>query len=125
MVVPTATLVLANEVRGLTRRSRLATRVADHIDTSVRDHADEVATRVSVAAAFQRLPETHTEALRLVTWEALSMRDAATVAGCSTVAFAMRLHRARARLKRELHLTSAVVTYQTYVVADFRVSLGR
>jgi RNA polymerase sigma-70 factor (ECF subfamily) len=106
----TAALVLANQIRGLTRRSRLTARVADHLDASVGDHADDVATRVSVAAAFQRLPEAHAEALRLVAWEALSMREAAKVAGCSTAAFVMRLHRARVLLRRELDLTAAPAT---------------
>ncbi|MGX6600933.1 sigma factor [Micromonosporaceae bacterium Da 78-11] len=85
----TARRVLANEVRGAQRRTRLAARVADHVDPASRDHADEVAGRLSVAAAFRRLPEADAEASRLVAWESLGLRDAARAAGCSLPAFAI------------------------------------
>jgi RNA polymerase sigma-70 factor (ECF subfamily) len=98
----TARHVLANELRGAHRHTRLVVRVAGHVDAEIRDHADEVAGRVSVAAALDRLSETDAESLRLVAWEGLSMRDAARAAGCSLPAFAMRLHRARARLRQEM-----------------------
>lgn len=100
--------VLSNEVRGVRRRTQLATRVADHVGAHHLDHADDVAMGVSVAAAFRRLPETDAEALRLVAWEDLTLRQAAKAAGCSAPAFAMRLHRARARLIRELSATPAI-----------------
>jgi RNA polymerase sigma factor (sigma-70 family) len=102
--------VLANELRGRERGRRLVERVAGHVDSVSGDHADEVAGRVMVAAAFDRLPENDREALRLVAWEGLGMRDAARAAGCSTTAFAMRLHRARRRLHRELHSGAATLT---------------
>jgi RNA polymerase sigma-70 factor (ECF subfamily) len=106
----TARGVLANENRGAQRRSQLARRVASHLDESVRDHAEDVAGRVSVAAAFRRLPEAHAEALRLIAWEMLSQRDAARAAGCSLAAFAVRLHRARAGLRREMERTAVPST---------------
>jgi RNA polymerase sigma-70 factor (ECF subfamily) len=98
----TARRTLANELRGTHRRVRLADRVAGHTDVDVRDHADDVAGRVSLAAALDRLAEPDAEALRLVAWECLTLRQAARAAGCSLPAFAMRLHRARARLRQEL-----------------------
>ena len=38
----------------------------------------------------------------LVAWDGLDHRDAATVVGCSTSAFTVRVHRARRRLARQL-----------------------
>jgi RNA polymerase sigma factor (sigma-70 family) len=101
----TARRVLANEVRGARRRTRLESRVADHLDSEVRDHADDVAGQVSIAAALHHLSEVDAEALRLVAWECLSMRQAAQAAECTLPAFVMRLHRARARLRRALTTT--------------------
>jgi RNA polymerase sigma factor (sigma-70 family) len=103
----TARRVLANEVRAVRRHRELATRVAEHADLEAADHADDVAGLVSLAAAFQRLSEADAEALRLIGWEQLTLRQAAKVCGCSLPAFAMRLHRARARLHRALATPAA------------------
>lgn len=94
--------VLANEVRGLQRGRRLVERAGKHTEDTAADHADDVARRLTVAAAFDRLADSDQEALRLVAWEGLGVRDAAKAAGCSVTAFGMRLHRARRRLRREL-----------------------
>ena len=51
-----------------------------------------------LGAAFSRLSERQQEVLRLVAWEGLSLREAATVLGCSTVACRVRFHRAKRRL---------------------------
>lgn len=56
----------------------------------------------ALAAAFGRLSERDREVLRLVAWEALSMRDAATVLGCTPVTCRVRFHRARQRLAAHL-----------------------
>jgi RNA polymerase sigma factor (sigma-70 family) len=98
----TARKVLANEVRGAGRRAALTARVTDHGGFWAGDHADDVAGRVSVTAALARLSGPDAEALRLVAWEELTLRQAAKTAGCSLPAFAMRLHRARARLRQAL-----------------------
>ncbi|WP_433796940.1 RNA polymerase sigma factor [Actinoplanes sp. CA-252034] len=98
----TARRVLANEVRGAGRRAALTVRAADHGELWAGDHADEVAGRVSLASALSGLSESDAEALRLVAWECLTLRQAARAAGCSLPAFAMRLHRARARLRQAL-----------------------
>ena len=98
----TARRVLANETRGVERRSLLAVRAAERAEPASRDHADDVVDRVSVAAALGRLSAADAEALRLVGWEDLTLRQAARAAGASLPAFTMRLHRARARLRQEL-----------------------
>lgn len=99
----TARNVLANEVRGQIRGRRLAERVAARAESPVgEDHAEQVSSRLAVAAAFDRLAEADREVLRLVAWERLDRSDAAKVLGCGTAAFAMRLARARRRLRAAL-----------------------
>jgi RNA polymerase sigma factor (sigma-70 family) len=51
-----------------------------------------------LADALMALTEREREALLLVAWDGLPSRDAAVVAGCSTAAFRVRLHRARGRV---------------------------
>lgn len=52
--------------------------------------------------ALRVLTEREREALFLVAWDGLSPRDAAVVAGCSSSAFRVRLHRARGRVAAQL-----------------------
>lgn len=52
--------------------------------------------------AFEQLTETEREAIRLVAWEGLEHADAARAAGCSRGTFAVRLSRARVRLRTAL-----------------------
>jgi RNA polymerase sigma-70 factor (ECF subfamily) len=54
-------------------------------------------------AAVAQLPPLQREALFLFEYEDLSLEDAARVAGVDVGTFKSRLHRARQRLKRELH----------------------
>ena len=66
----------------------------------------------ALGTAFARLSERDREVLRLVSWEGLSLRDAAAVLGCSAVACRVRFHRAKRRLAKqlgvlELHATAA------------------
>lgn len=102
----TARRVLANELRGDRRRTQLVVRVAENVPTEIDDHAEDVVGLVSMAAAMDRLSEPDQEALRLVAWEELNLRDAARAAGCSITAFAMRLNRARNRLRKEMTWTT-------------------
>ncbi|MEQ4304697.1 sigma-70 family RNA polymerase sigma factor [Plantactinospora sp. B6F1] len=98
--------VLANEVRGRRRWRELALRVAAEPDQSVvADHADGVISRRDVAVAFDRLAAVDREVLRLVAWERLTAGDAARVLGCSRATFAMRLLRARRRLRSLLRVS--------------------
>ena len=55
-----------------------------------------------LGAALSRLSERDQEVLRLVAWEGLSLREAATVLGCSAVACRVRFHRAKRRLAARL-----------------------
>jgi RNA polymerase sigma-70 factor (ECF subfamily) len=52
--------------------------------------------------ALQRLSPGDREALLLIGWEGLDHDAAATVLGCSTVTFKVRVHRARRRLTKLL-----------------------
>lgn len=87
------------------RRRALADRVAamtTEDDLTAWDVAEHVVERDRALAAVAGLPERDLEVLALVTWHGLAPRDAATVVGCSTAAFFVRLHRARRRLARAL-----------------------
>jgi RNA polymerase sigma factor (sigma-70 family) len=66
------------------------------------DPSDVVADRDVVLQAVAGMPEVDREALMLTVWDGLGHRAAAKVAGCSVGAFAVRLHRARRRLRTEL-----------------------
>lgn len=61
------------------------------------DRSDRV-----VLAAVNRLPRREREAITLLAWDQLTSAEAAKAAGCTPVAFRVRLHRARKRLRREL-----------------------
>jgi RNA polymerase sigma-70 factor (ECF subfamily) len=56
----------------------------------------------ALGEAVDRLRETDRELLRLIAWEELTTREAATVLGISHAACRVRLHRVRRRLAREL-----------------------
>ena len=53
----------------------------------------------TLAQALQQLSDDDRELLRLVAWEQLPHAEIATVLGCATANVAVRLHRARARLR--------------------------
>jgi RNA polymerase sigma factor (sigma-70 family) len=55
-----------------------------------------------LAAALATLPDRDREALLLVAWDGLEHHVAATVMGCSTGAFTVRVHRARRKLEHAL-----------------------
>jgi hypothetical protein len=61
-------------------------------------------------AALDRLSVREREALQLVLWEELSHAEAAQVLGCSANAVAIRVHRAKTRLRRELSATELPAT---------------
>jgi RNA polymerase sigma-70 factor (ECF subfamily) len=102
----TARRCLANEVRGQARSDRLSNRMRAEVGAArgraPDGLAESVAERLDVLAALATLPAQAQEALRLTEWEQLDDATAARVAGCSTTAFKVRLHRARRRLARAL-----------------------
>jgi len=90
----------SNHRRGSARRDALHQRLS-----SERPPADDIdigGDDPRLAAALTTLAERDREALMLVAWDGLEHRVAATVMGCSTGAFTVRLHRARRKLGRAL-----------------------
>jgi RNA polymerase sigma factor (sigma-70 family) len=97
--------IILNQQRSGRRRRALSSRLEADLANQVMvssDPADEVGTRQAVIAALRRLPPLEREALILSAWDKLGYRSAALVAGCSRGTFAVRLHRARKRLAKEL-----------------------
>jgi RNA polymerase sigma-70 factor, ECF subfamily len=66
-----------------------------------------------IKRAVDRLSELDKELLRLVLWDDLSMKEAATVVGISHAACRVRLHRATRRLAHELARNERSSTVQT------------
>jgi RNA polymerase sigma-70 factor (ECF subfamily) len=88
--------VLANEYRHQSRQDRLHERLAG---LAMDEHEDLAAERIWVLEALHRLSDADQEVLRLSAWEDLSGADIAAVLNCSNSAAAVRLHRARQRLR--------------------------
>jgi RNA polymerase sigma-70 factor (ECF subfamily) len=100
--------VISNRRRAARRRDALDSRVEVEESTSpsyALDPAEEVAERDGVLAALARLRPADAELLMLVAWEELDPTEAAASLGCSRAAFAIRLHRARRHLMKELDRT--------------------
>lgn len=91
--------VLSNQRRGERRRGRLAARLRADRQEAVVPGPDEVAGGDEVLRALARLSERDREILLLAAWEGLSHGEIATVLGCSENASAIRVHRARGRLR--------------------------
>jgi RNA polymerase sigma-70 factor (ECF subfamily) len=93
---------LANERRGGRRRAALV----DALRETSRDDSGTdvlVSRRLQVLArAVDRLGATDRELLRLIAWDGLTTREAATVLGITHSACRVRLHRVRRRLGREI-----------------------
>lgn len=96
--------VLANQRRGNRRRADLSTRLRGEDTDSIEIESQVVAgdERRIVLAALARLRDADQEVLRLAVWEELPHREIAQVVGCSESSVAVRLHRARNRLGREI-----------------------
>lgn len=96
--------VIANRRRTLRRQAALQQRVVEVSSAApgLLYEEPESLARTTVNQIIQLLPESQREALLLRYWENLNNREAAIAAGCSTTAFAIRLHRARRRLAAEI-----------------------
>ncbi|HET9444584.1 MAG TPA: sigma-70 family RNA polymerase sigma factor [Acidimicrobiales bacterium] len=113
--------VLANERRGAARRRRLlerAARLRPVADPADADADAEPGPGGGVLAALGRLPAGDREILRLAAWEGLEPRDIAVVLGCSANAAALRLSRARRRLRRQLTGSDGIRTRGSWRVTD-------
>lgn len=96
---------VANHRRRLLRSARLDERARSlSSGPSNDDPADVVVWEDTFVAALAQLGESDREVLRLVAWEGLTAAEAAAVMGCSSIAFKVRLHRARQRLRRFLRV---------------------
>jgi RNA polymerase sigma-70 factor, ECF subfamily len=91
--------VLAEMRRGQSRQTALAERMAATIREAETDPAEALADRRHLLSALECLTDEQREVLLLIVWDELSQREAAMVLGCSRGAVALRLHRARARLR--------------------------
>jgi RNA polymerase sigma-70 factor (ECF subfamily) len=89
--------VLANHRRKAARRDGVD--IGDRLAAAGPHDPAESLSDLGLAHAFARLGERDREAIRLVAWEGLSLADAARAARCSAPAFAVRLSRARRRLR--------------------------
>ena len=98
----TARNVIGSEFRAAARQESLAAELKSWVTEASTDVADEVAERHAVLRALATLPEPDRELLTLSAWHGLSPRDAASVAGCSTATYFVRLHRARRRLENAM-----------------------
>jgi RNA polymerase sigma factor (sigma-70 family) len=90
----------ANQRRGSARREGLQLRLR-------RERSPSMVTQIGncdpqLGLALSTLADSDREALMLVAWDGLDHRSAATVMGCATGAFTVRLHRARRKLERAL-----------------------
>jgi RNA polymerase sigma factor (sigma-70 family) len=99
--------VVANQRRSGQRRRRLGDRLEHEASSQAArpEPVDALHRRDAFSRAFQRLSEDEREVLRLVVWDGLDTREAASVLGCSGAAFRVRLHRARRRLAKHLEAT--------------------
>jgi RNA polymerase sigma-70 factor, ECF subfamily len=87
--------------RGATRKERLHLRLRTTMVVSTpADHDDD--RTVQVRRALAALKARDRELVYLVLWDGLSHAEAAEVLGCSVNSVAVRLHRARSRLRARL-----------------------
>jgi RNA polymerase sigma-70 factor (ECF subfamily) len=99
--------LVSRQQRTLQRRQRLADRLTAEALVSATEPAPPDPDGERVRVAIGRLRSKDQEVLRLVLWEGLSHADAGEVLHCSANAIALRLYKARQRLRSEL--TSASV----------------
>lgn len=116
---------LANAYRSDQRQGRLLEALAAQPVAATGDHANEVASRLVVMAAFSRLSSDDQEALRLTLWEDLSASDASRVMGCSVATFQVRLHRARKRLRGAIAVSADDQVGGKTRRSNLRVDRGR
>lgn len=90
---------LADQRRGASRRSKLGRRLRS---VAVEQPPELISHDRGLADALKRLSARDREVLLLCYWEELEPAQMAPVMGCSRAAAAVRLHRARRRLAREL-----------------------
>jgi RNA polymerase sigma factor (sigma-70 family) len=99
-----ARLTLANHRRSAARSDRLRTRLAAQTNLNANSAEADDLTDTSIAlTALARLGENDQELIRLAFWEELSHAEIARIVDTSTPNVAVRLHRAKRRLRREFN----------------------
>lgn len=94
--------------RSHARRTALVRRLEGVVDDRVGgDPGERLVDAGALAPAFASLSDKEREALALVAWEGLDHARAARAAGCSPGTFAVRLSRARRRLRAALDAAEA------------------
>jgi RNA polymerase sigma factor (sigma-70 family) len=104
---------------GANQRRRLVTRDRYMLDalrdgwrlTSIGSHEDAVAEREECLDALAALSDTDRELILMIAWDGLSAAQAAEVLGIRPSALAVRLHRARRRLSKDLTHPTAPLVY--------------
>lgn len=90
----------ANQRRGSARRDALHQRLSGEHASAGEDRP--ALDDMRLQGALATLAARDCEALMLVAWDGLEHRVAASVMGCSTGAFTVRIHRARRKLRQAL-----------------------
>jgi RNA polymerase sigma-70 factor, ECF subfamily len=99
--------VLANHIRSQGRTAALMERlIAEYRMPPDGGDVREAESRHDMLTLLATLPEQDREVLLLAGWYELSGPEAAQALGCSRAAYAVRLHRARRRLRTALALTA-------------------
>jgi len=91
--------VLLDHQRRRSRRIRLESRLRTQAALSETGSGDDEPSLLRVRAAMEQLTPADREALQLVAWDGLSHAEAAQVLGCTPNAVALRIHKAKARLR--------------------------
>lgn len=100
-LIGTARNAIANQARGERRRVALVKRLGG-LARHVGPDPAEMGGGTEARAAFASLRPTEREVIALAAWERLTHTQIAVVLGCSPGAVAVRLHRARERLRDAL-----------------------
>jgi len=93
--------LVVNHYRKTERDERLQNKV-DAAPQWLEMPHDGTETRLDLARAWTQLTAADRDVIALVAWDGLTGAEAATVLGCTRAAFAVRLTRARRRLRRLL-----------------------
>lgn len=98
-LISTARNCIRNVHRGSRRRAALFDRFALLEAVATYDPEESMARRQDALARLTGLSESHREALLLVSWDGLSIEEAAAASGTRPGTFRVRLHRARRALE--------------------------